>query len=362
MGGLALRPWYRQLATGGQRISSRPVSARTAFLHRVQSAAQAFPQAERLGRALVDRIELKARPDEESPTVGFLDEDQIVVWLREVVGSRPLWHDQRYIETPDGYVYAPNVQPVWNQPNQPLQVLLGEGMWVEVTVPYVDLVLANPPGRSPWLKYTSEPRLYYSQIMWIDQIKTDEQGQIWYRVGEKYGSYGDFFWAPGEAFRPIAAEEIEPISPGVEDKLVIVNLTYQTMACFEGQTEVYFCRVSTGPKLTSSEKPGIKWATPPGKHSIWRKLVSLHMTGGTTGAGYDIPGIGWTTLFSGQGMAIHSTFWHNNYGVPRSHGCVNACPEDAKWVFRWTLPFVPFDPGDVVHSGQGSTKVLVVEE
>jgi lipoprotein-anchoring transpeptidase ErfK/SrfK len=85
------------------------------------------------------------------------------------------------------------------------------------------------------------------------------------------------------------------------------------------------------------------------------------MTGGTTGGGYDLPGIGWTTLFSGQGMAIHSTFWHNSYGVPRSHGCVNARPDDAQWVFRWTLPNVPMDTGEITISGKGSTKVIVEE-
>ena len=88
------------------------------------------------------------------------------------------------------------------------------------------------------------------------------------------------------------------------------------------------------------------------------------MSGGTTGGGYDLPGIGWTTLFVGSGVAIHSTFWHNNFGGElMSHGCVNARPEDAKWVFRWTLPVVPNDPGDVTVEGMNnSTTVEVVEK
>jgi hypothetical protein len=45
-------------------------------------------------------------------------------------------------------------------------------MWMEVTVPYVDIILENPPARSPWLKAGPQyPRLYYSQVVWIDQIK-----------------------------------------------------------------------------------------------------------------------------------------------------------------------------------------------
>ena len=321
-----------------------------------------FPQAERLGRVLGSKVEVKAHPDEESSTVNELHEDSVVVWLHELVGSRPLWNHQRYVETPEGYIYSPNLQPVRNLPNQPLSTLpTSEGMWVEVTVPYVDLVLANPPARSPWLEYTPTPRLYYSQVMWVDQIKTDEQGQIWYRTLERYGSFGDIFWASAEAFRPVQAEEISPLHPEVEEKLVVVDVTYQTMACYEGNHEVYFCPVSTGPKIASTDSEGGKWATPPGKHSIWRKLVSIHMTGGTAGGGYDLPGIGWTTLFASKGMAIHSTFWHNSFGVPMSHGCVNATPEDARWIFRWTSPQVPYETGDITISGQGSTKVLVQE-
>jgi len=326
------------------------------------AALPVFPQADLLGRVLGGKVEAKARPDEDSDTVKELFEDSIVVWLREVVGSRKLWVTQRYIETSEGYIYAPNLQPVRNKLNPPLPTLPNtDGMWVEVTVPYIDLVLANPPGRSPWLEYTTTPRLYYSQIMWVDQVKTDEDGQILYRLSDRYGSFGDFFWAAAEAFRPLQADEQSPIHPEVEDKLVVVDLTYQSLSCMEGNNEVYYCRVSTGPKLSAKENPNGRWATPLGKHTIWRKLISVHMTGGTTGGGYDLAGIGWTTLFASRGMAIHSTFWHNNYGIPQSHGCVNCTPEDAQWIFRWTMPVVPSDTGDITVSGQGSTKVLVVE-
>jgi lipoprotein-anchoring transpeptidase ErfK/SrfK len=341
LGSLALPPW----------LAGRAVAPRLAD----------FPQAERLGRVLGGMMEVKARADENSPTVKKLLEDTIVVWQREVVGSRPLWNTQRYVETPDGFIYAPNVQPVRNQPNQPLTALpQPEGMWVEVSVPYVDLTVANPPGRAPWLDYTTTPRLYYSQVMWVDQIRTDEQRQTWYRVSDRYGGFGDFFWAPAEGLRPLTAEDMSPIHPDATDKRVVVNLNQQVLSCYEGDHEVYFCRVSTGPRFENTSKK-VVWATPPGTHTIWRKLVSVHMTGGTTGGGYDLCGIGWTTLFATQGMAIHSTFWHNSYGVPTSHGCVNAAPEDAHWVFRWTLPVVPIEPGDLTVAGRESTQVTVVE-
>jgi lipoprotein-anchoring transpeptidase ErfK/SrfK len=323
-----------------------------------------FPQAERLGRVCAGKVPLKQRPDMDSPDVGALFEDDVVAWLREVVGSRPLWNSQRFIDTPDGYLYSPNIQPVQNLPNQTLEELPPSnpaGIWVEVSVPYADLTLYNPPPRSPWLKGNLHPRVYYSQILWVDQIKKDASGQIYYRVKELYGTYGDIFWVAGEALRPLAAEEFAPIHPEVEDKTVVVDVTHQTLSCFEGKDEIYFTRVSTGAKFDAQGNPVDKWSTPVGPHHIWRKMVSVHMSGGTTGGGYDLPGIGWTSLFSGNGVAIHSTFWHNNFGVPMSHGCVNARPQDAAFVFRWTAPTAPEITGDITVSGTASTKVVVVE-
>jgi lipoprotein-anchoring transpeptidase ErfK/SrfK len=85
------------------------------------------------------------------------------------------------------------------------------------------------------------------------------------------------------------------------------------------------------------------------------------MAGGTNESGWDLPGIGWTSLFVGDGVAIHSTFWHNNFGEPMSHGCVNVRPDDAKWIFRWTHPAVSFETGDFTVTGKGSTRVFVNE-
>ncbi len=86
------------------------------------------------------------------------------------------------------------------------------------------------------------------------------------------------------------------------------------------------------------------------------------MAGGTVDAGYDTPGVSWTTLFSGTGVAIHGAFWHNNFGEKRSHGCVNCKPEDAKWIFRWSMPSVSLDQSDVeAKYPDGGTHVIVEE-
>jgi lipoprotein-anchoring transpeptidase ErfK/SrfK len=64
------------------------------------------------------------------------------------------------------------------------------------------------------------------------------------------------------------------------------------------------------------------------------------MTAGTSQAGYSTPAVPWSTSISGDGIAIHGAFWHNAFGEKRSHGCINVTPEDAKWIFRWTTPYV----------------------
>ncbi|OGO11199.1 MAG: hypothetical protein A2032_05105 [Chloroflexi bacterium RBG_19FT_COMBO_49_13] len=332
-------------------------------------ALPSFPDNDNIGRVNVGKVDLKARPDIDSQTVGELYEDAVVPWLRELVGSNPYRTNQRWVETPDGYIWSPYLQPVQNQPNTPIKNLPeanGEiGMWVEVSLPYIDLSLDNPPPRAPSLQHRQDlglaPRLYYSQLMWVDQIKTDDQDQVWYRLNERYGSYGDILWGPAETFRLLAVDEIAPFSPEVEDKRVVVDITNQTLSCFEGKTEVFFTRISSGALYNSNGERVDAWATPIGNFPIWRKLVSLHMSGGTTGGGWDLPGIGYTSLFVGSGVAIHSTFWHNNFGEPMSRGCVNARPEDAKWIFRWTQPAVFYNPGDATVTWPGGTKVEVIE-
>jgi hypothetical protein len=328
-----------------------------------------FPDAEKLGRITVGKMDVKARPNENSQTVGALYEDAIVPWLREVVGSHPGRINKRWVETPDGYVWGGFVQPVFNEPNVPVTGLpqnpsLGSGMWAEVTVPFTNLILENPPARAPWLQYQLSinlpPRFYHGQIVWVDQIRADETGQAWYRLNEKYGS-GDIFWGRAEAFRPLSSDDIAPISPEVEDKRIEVNIWYQTLSCFEENREVYFARISSGALFDAFGNRVDAWETPIGESPIWRKGISLPLSGGSASAGWSLPAVGWISLFVGTGVAIHSTFWHNNYGEPSSRGCVNARPEDAKWIFRWSDPVVGYDPGDVTVEWPGGTKVNVIE-
>jgi lipoprotein-anchoring transpeptidase ErfK/SrfK len=318
-----------------------------------------FPGGDRLGRVLF-ATDVMSQPNFDAPVLGRLYEDTIVEWNRETVSSyrNPNVFNQRWVETPQGFIYSPNVQPVRYLPNTPLDALpAGEtGFWADVTVPYVDLNIANPPIRSPWAKTVMEtrginPRLYYGQVVWIDQVK-NENGVVYYRFNEDFGhgyGYGDMFWVEAAALRPLTEEEVAPISPEVDPatKRIVVNINYQTFSCFEGNTEVYFCRTSTG--LLESQVQTDKYQTPVGDMYAWRKMPSIAMGANSqaNAAGYDTPAVPWTTFVAAGGVAIHGAFWHNNFGTPRSHGCINLLPQDAKWVWRWTTPHVSLKQSEV---------------
>ncbi len=351
------------LAAGSLFLPDLPSGEAQPRLWQPRAAVEDFPDAEYLARA-VGNLNVRARPDIDSPIVTELAEDQVVPWIREVIGHIPVADVKRWVETPVGYVWAPNLQPVRNLPNQPETELIpnpqGAGMWVQVTVPWVEVSLEAAQPLAYWLEYRMYKDhkpiyLYYDQIFWVDQIRVDSNGQTLYRLSELYGSYGDVFWGPAEAFRKITPEEVTPLSTDVNDKLIKINLRRQSVSAFENGREVYFCRASTGLEGEETE-------TPAGDYNwIWRKTLSIHMGANTVSGGYDTPGIGYASFFISTGIALHATFWHNAYGTKRSHGCVNLRPDDAKWFWRWTTPYADYFPGDVTVTDYTGTVIQVLE-
>lgn len=315
-----------------------------------------FPQGERLGRVAVTpnfySTELKPKPSDQATAIRNVAQDEVVVWNREVIGSTMFGGtNRRWVETPEGYLYASHLQPVRNLPNTPINAVPEgkQGFWAEVTVPYVDLQLQAAPI-SPSIKYlleTSQPiRLYYGQVVWLDQVASDGSS-VFYRFNEAPGhgyGYGDLFMADGAAFRPLTDEDVSPIHPEVDPatKRIVIDATAerQYLSCFEGPTEVYFCRISSG--------YGEKYGTPVGSQAVSWKTFSIHMAANTgSDSGYDTMAVPWPVFFNtNAGAAIHGVFWHNDFGVRRSHGCVNVLPEDAKWIFRWTAPAISLDQSE----------------
>lgn len=338
-----------------------------------------FPASEIIGRVVEQNIDLRSSPTNDpglNNSLAKLSADTLVEWGRQLVGNViGGLNNQRYVETPQGYIYASVLQPTRNLPNTPINAMPAgvPGFWVEVTVPYVELAHEGVVA-SPWLtsniQYNFPPRLYYGQVVWIDQIRTSN-GFVEYRWNEDvnghgygYGAYGEFFWADGAAFKILTDADVAPISPEVDpnDKKIEADLDFQTLSCYEGAREVYFCRISSGLKYDANGQISDKLATPVGNLLTHWKIISLNMTAGTAQAGYSTPAVPWDTMISGDGIAIHGAFWHNAFGEKRSHGCINVTPEDAKWIFKWTSPTVSLAQSEIRVSLPDHGTVVVTRE
>jgi hypothetical protein len=308
---------------------------------RVAQTEPGWPQGSgiRLGRMTWPwRAAVLARPHPDGRLIRNLDVDEVVPILRDIVGRGMAYHTHVWNEIEDGYVYSPYLQPVKNLPQTPLTSLPPDGVWTEVSIPYVDAhAQADPEAPVVY-------RLYYSAVFKITEIVNTPGGAVWYRV---FTEIGTRMYAPAHAFRVIHDAELTPISPDIEDKTIVVHMARQSLSAFEGQTEVYRARISSGANYFGDDGVTLLNGTPSGAHSIWQKRISRHMQGGTLEAGYDVPGVGWVCYFASNGAALHSTYWHNDFGIPKSHGCLNCRPGDAKWLFRWTKPVVSYQPGDV---------------
>jgi lipoprotein-anchoring transpeptidase ErfK/SrfK len=120
------------------------------------------------------------------------------------------------------------------------------------------------------------------------------------------------------------------------NKRIEVDLTNQRVYAYDGDNLVYYFIVSTG-----------KWGrTPTGDFRIDTKLVATKMSGGSHALHtyYYLPNVPWVMFFGNQiipasrGFSFHGTYWHNNFGHPMSHGCINMRTEDAKTLYDWADP------------------------
>lgn len=132
----------------------------------------------------------------------------------------------------------------------------------------------------------------------------------------------DPYWVYDGQQLLVATEPITVAEPTFKSgKQIVVILSQQKVYTFENWVLIKDFLVSTG--VTA-------FPTVVGEYAIYIKLDSTRMTG----PGYDLSNVPWTMYFY-QGYGFHGTYWHNNFGTPMSHGCVNMRTEDADWLYHW---------------------------
>ncbi|OGC51139.1 hypothetical protein A2982_03055 [candidate division WWE3 bacterium RIFCSPLOWO2_01_FULL_39_13] len=144
------------------------------------------------------------------------------------------------------------------------------------------------------------------------------------------------------------------------DKRIEIDLANQRLYAYEGDKKVYDFLISSG-----------KWGkTPTGEFKIWIKLRYTKMSGGSKELHtyYYLPNVPYVMYFSNseipawRGFGIHGTYWHDNFGHPMSHGCINMKTEEAEKIFYWANPKLGDKQSISATKDNPGTKIVIYGE
>ncbi len=291
--------------------------------------------AVRMGRSVDDTLEVFDRPSFSGELKKaywrdlVFDIDEVVIGDEKPIHNRVWYHLKG-----EGYAHSGKLQPVELKLNPVVRSLPAQGQLAEVSVPYTDtLVNYNRPEKIAY-------RLYYSTLHWVMGVADDAQGQAWYKVWDD--KFKKYFYARAEHLRLLQPADVAPLAEDVpmDARRIEIWLRDQIVIAYENDEPALITRAATGGKFIEGD-----YTTPRGVYITNRKRPSRHMASEDLAApnSYDLPGVPWVSYITGGGISFHGTYWHNDFGKPRSHGCINLSPEAARWVYRWTHPAVPFD-------------------
>lgn len=253
----------------------------------------------------------------------------------------PIWYDVG--TNPAGerqYVHSAFVVPTREIFQNPIELEPGEWFWGEVTVPWTPQFKQPSFGSYYDFDYYIN---YYAQVHQVIASATDDAGNVWYKLYDDIEESREA-WVLARTIRRIDESEFSPISPNVTDKVIEIDIGSQVLTCLEEGHPVFRTRIASGTVYNTPDGAPIDFSTPYGEYSIQGKRPSRRMRGGEKfNLAYDVNGVPWVTYFSFSGAAVHGAYWHNNFGVPRSHGCINVTPDAAKWVYRWSQPYVSYE-------------------
>lgn len=175
-------------------------------------------------------------------------------------------------------------------------------------------------------------------VLKISGETTTSDGIVWQKIiFDEWRRYDDRlpseFYVANDYLEIIESQK-ETYKKGVNEKnktnkKIIIDRSEQKLYAYEDDELFMEISISTG--LESLP-------TPRGTFQIFEKTPSRYMQGPLPNISddyYDLPGVPWTMYFTSGGAAIHGAYWHNNFGVPWSHGCVNLRPIDAEMLYNW---------------------------
>ena len=313
------------------------------------------PFASQQGRVTSRIAWMYDQPSAQATQIKICHRDMLVNITNTAISDDTTSHNRVWYEIGtdgirEGFLYSGNIQPVKTILNiPPKEIIIPEiGLLAEISVPFTDA--HEEADKSSKVAY----RMYYETVHWVKDIVTNKEGQVWYQIYDD--KWNKFYYARAEHIRIMSESELAPISPTIPNKLkkIIVQLESQLVTAYEDGQQVFAASASTGGVYRVGT-----YTTPKGNFTTDYKRPSRHMAAGDiASSGFDLPGVPWVQYITESGISFHGTYWHNDFGRPRSHGCINLTSSAAKWLYRWTTPVVPFEK-EFSYGGIG-TKVEIV--
>ncbi len=315
-----------------------------------RAASGLFPDQE--GRVLKKSIQLFEQPSFDAVPTKEQWKDIILPITGITVSEDKTAYNRIWYEIgEDGYAYSGGIQPVQTRLNSVRKTHPEAGSLAEVTVPYTDA--REYPNKNSKHIY----RLYYETTHWVvETIANEEKQELWYKLRDDKWK-NEYYYVLAEHLRIFPKKELAPISPNVPEykKSIEVRLSQQLVVAYEGLRPIFATRAATGTRLSDGN-----YYTPQGIFTTYYKRPSRHMANGNLAYnGFDLPGVPWVVYINESGVSFHGTYWHNDYGTPRSHGCINLSPKAAKWLYLWTSPTVKPEK-EYVYEYSG-TRVEIIE-
>jgi hypothetical protein len=184
----------------------------------------------------------------------------------------------------------------------------------------------------------------------------DFSGEV--KTDEKSGEFeGKIVEVPSDVLALDTPSSRRVLGAKSGDKRIEVSLSEQKLRAWEGDTLFLETPVSTGLKW---------WPTPKGEFRIWIKLRATKMEGGSGRYYYNLPNVPYVMFFENEqiprwkGYGIHGAYWHNDFGTPRSHGCVNLPVDIARKLYYWAEPVLPEGKNSILANDENpGTRIII---
>lgn len=185
-------------------------------------------------------------------------------------------------------------------------------------------------------------------------------GKVKVRGGTRYVEAHEGRWLRSQDLRIAAKPSKLPWFAKGSTRWIDVGLLSQTVVLYEGDRPVYVTLASTGRDGIGDPKTTL--STPQGTFRVYQKHVTTKMDSTAADSEFELRDVPWVMYFKG-GYAMHAAYWHDDFGRPRSHGCINLAPIDARYAFFWSAPDIP-EHWHAAYSGEtlGSGTLIHIHE